>query len=270
MGDSKRRIEMLLETVARAPRSLLMLDYDGTLAPFRKDLRHALPYPGVSDVLQQIVRSSNTRVVIFSEGDANDVIPSLGIKPHPEVWGFHGLQRLRPDGTCELSPLDEITVEALVAADNWLLYQQLQHTAEYKIGSIAVHWRDLSECELAEIRGRVLLGWTPIAKQTGLTLLEFDGGVEIRLRKANKGAAIRTIISEMSPDIPTIYLGDDTTDEHAFRRGLSVLVRPRWRTTSAHLWLRPPDEVIDLLARWLQACREKDKSSNDAAAAVNA
>ncbi len=274
MGESKPQIDALLQTVARAPQSLLMLDYDGTLAPFRKNPEQALPYPGVSDVLQQIVRFTKTRVVIISGRDANEVIPLLGIEPHPEVWGFHGLQRLKPDGAVELSALDEATAAALAEADNWLLYQQLQHAAEYKTGSIAVHWRGLSECDLGEIRGRVLLGWTSIARQTGLALLEFDGGVEIRARKANKGAAARTIMNEMNPDTPTAYLGDDTTDEHAFdavnSRGLSILVRPRWRTTSAQLWLMPPGEVLDLLARWLHACQNQNKSSNDAAAAVNA
>jgi trehalose 6-phosphate phosphatase len=272
--DTKSLIEPLLRAVARAPRSLLMLDYDGTLAPFQKDPEQAFPYPGISEILQQIVRSGSTRIVIISGRDARDIIPLLGIEPHPEVWGLHGLQRLRPDGSAELSPPDEATVETLAAADNWLLYQHLQHTAEYKIGSIAVHWRDLDKCEVEAIRWRVLLGWTAIARETGLALLEFDGGVEIRARETNKGTAVRTIMSEMNPDTPTAYLGDDTTDEHAFRavnsRGLSVLVRSRWRTTSAQLCLKPPDEVLGFLRRWLLACRARDNSRNHAAAAVNA
>ena len=82
-------------------------------------------------------------------------------------------------------------------------------------------------------------------------------------------------MSEMNPDTPTVYLGDDTTDEHAFQavngRGVSVLVRPRWRRTwPARLWLKPPDPVLDLLERWLQACRKPDTLSNDSTMAVNA
>lgn len=272
--DTKPQIEALLRAVARAPRSLLMLDYDGTLAPIQKDPEQAFPYPGISEILQQIVRLGKTRIVIISRRDAEDIIPLLGIKPQPEVWGLHGLQRLRSNGCAELSPPDEATVEALAAADNWLLYQHLQHTAEYKIGSIAVHWRDLDKSEVEAIRWRVLLGWTPIARETGLALLEFDGGVEIRACQTNKGTAVRTIISEMNPDTPTAYLGDDATDEPAFRavnsRGLSVLVRLRWRTTSAQLRLKPPDEVLGFLRQWLLACRARDNSRNDAAAAVNA
>jgi trehalose-6-phosphatase len=41
----KPQVESLLSAVARAPRSLLVLDYDGALAPFRKDPEQAFPYP---------------------------------------------------------------------------------------------------------------------------------------------------------------------------------------------------------------------------------
>jgi trehalose-phosphatase len=251
-----------------------MLDYDGTLAPFQKDPDEAFPYPGISSVLQAIVRTGRTRVVIISGRDAQDVLPLLDIEPHPEVWGLHGLQRLKVDGSSELLALDKHTLESLAVAERWLRYQLLEHTAEFKTGSIAVHWRGLSELEAESVRGRVLLGWAPIAKATGLNLLEFDGGVEIRPPEVDKGDAVRTIMKEMNSDTPTAYLGDDTTDEHAFQAingtGLSVLVRPRWRTTAAKLWLKPPDEVLDLLTQWLKACQEREALTNETTAAVNA
>jgi trehalose-phosphatase len=165
-------------------------------------------------------------------------------------------------------------VSELAAAEEWLRYQRLQHTAEFKTGSIAVHWRGLDECEAEAIRGRVLMGWTPLAKYTHLDLLEFDGGVEIRAHKADKADAVRTILREISPGTPVAYLGDDSTDEHAFQvvngRGLSILVRPRWRKTAAALWLKPPDELLDLLDRWLQACQQQHALGNNTTMAVNA
>lgn len=251
-----------------------MLDYDGTLAPFHNDPQQAFPYPGIPPVLQEIVRIGKTRIVIISGRDAKDVLPLLNIATGLEVWGLHGLQRLKPDGSTDLPPLDQPTVAELTEAENWLVYQNLQHTAEFKTGSIAVHWRGLSESEAEAIRGRVLLGWAPLAKYTRLDLLEFDGGVEIRAHEADKGVAVRTILSEMASDTPAAYLGDDTTDEKAFQainsRGLSVLVRPRWRKTFAQLWLRPPDDVLDLLRRWLQACQKSAGLSNNTTMAVKA
>lgn len=272
-SDAKPQVESILRAVARSPQSLLMLDYDGTIAPFRQDPAQALPYPGVSPLLQQIIRTGRTRLVIISGREAGEVIPLLDIDPHPEIWGLHGLQRLRSDGSVDLSSLDERTVADLAAAEDWLRYQQLEHKAEFKTGSIALHWRGLDECEAESVRGRALLGWRPLAKYTRLALLEFDGGIEIRAHDADKGDAVRTILNEMNPGTPTAYLGDDATDEHAFEavngRGLSILARARLRKTAAQLWLKPPDEVLDFLNRWLHACQEQDLFSSDTAVEVN-
>jgi trehalose 6-phosphate phosphatase len=271
--QAKTRIESLLRAVAQADRSLLMLDYDGTLAPFQKNPEEAFPYAGISPTLQEIVRTGKTRIVIISGRDANDVLPLLDFEPRLEVWGLHGLQRVKPDGSEQVSPLDDRTVAALAVARNWLLCQDLQDKAEYKVGCVAVHWRGLSENEAQTIRGRVLLGWRPLAKRACLDLSEFDGGIEIRSSHVDKGTAVRTILCEMNPDTPAAYLGDDVTDERAFQalngRGLTVLVRPRWRRTAAHLWLKSPGEVLNLLKRWLRVCQMREPLSNGEAMAVN-
>lgn len=261
----KPQVESFLKLVARAPRSLLMLDFDGTLAPFRRDRKNAVPYPGVVSILQEILSIGNTRVVIISGRDVTETVPLLSIKPHPEVWGLHGLQRLKADGSVELCELDKSTVEALAAAEAWLRSENLLDAVELKTGSIAVHWRGLPESEAQAMRNRVLQGWTRIAKRFGSDLMDFDGGVEIRSPKVNKGTAVRTILEEMDPKVPAAYLGDDNTDEDAFRaingRGLSILARPEWRSTAAKIWLRPPDELVELLTGWLRACREHNESS---------
>ncbi|MGD0213114.1 MAG: trehalose-phosphatase [Terriglobales bacterium] len=262
-----------LQTVARASEAVLMLDYDGTLAPFQVQRDQAYPYTGVMTLLQEIVRNGRTRLVVVSGRDANDVLPFLTIHPRPEIWGVHGLQRLKTDGTMEMPRLDERTLDALSDANRWLGYQQVGDVAEFKSGSIAVHWRGLNEIDAEDLRSRVLLGWRPIAEHSGLNVLEFDGGVEIRAHEANKGNAVRTFLSEISPDTPAAYLGDDATDESAFRamegRGISVLVRPTWRLTAAQAWLQPPDELLDFLELWRKAGVEDDAFGSGLSAAVN-
>ncbi len=271
--EAQSQLTAFLQTVAQASQAALLLDYDGTLAPFRAERDQAYPYPGVALVLQQIVRNRRTRVVVISGRDVDDLLPLLNIHPHPEVWGVHGLQRLKTDGSAGILRLDERTLNGLSDADRWLGCQQLRHTAEFKAGSIAVHWRGLSESDAEGLRSRVLLGWWPIAEYSGLDVLEFDGGVEIRACEADKGDAVRTFLSEISPDTPSAYLGDDTTDESAFQamqgRGISVLVRSIWRQTAAQFWLKPPDELLDFLGLWLKTCCEHDASNSGAAAAVN-
>lgn len=65
-------------------------------------------------------------------------------------------------------------------------------------------------------------------------------------------------------DCPVAYLGDDLSDEAAFRavqrvgrRGLGVLVRREWRDTAAEVWLRPPGELKGFLERWVKAGNRK-------------
>ena len=267
-------LDSLLSAVARAPRSLLMLDYDGTLAPFRKQRQQAVPYAGVSGALQKIILNGRTRVVIVSGRDAEEIIPLLEIGSQPEVWGLHGSQRLQPNGSAEVPPLDQHTAQALAAAEEWLRNQHLQHLGEFKKGSIALHWRGLDEREVRDIRKRALVGWTALTERSNLDLLPFDGGIEIRSSAVDKGDAVRKIASEMEAGIPAAYLGDDITDEPAFEamsgRGLSILVRPQWRETAARVWLQPPDEVLDLLRRWLVACQSFNSLGNDKNLAVNA
>jgi len=271
--ETQFRIERFLKTVAQAQRSLLLLDYDGTLAPFRQERDQAFPYPGSAHLLEEVVRSGHTRVVIVSGRDTSETIPLLGVAPVPEVWGLHGLQRRKPDGRIETVRIDERYLDALSDANRWLECQHLQHAAEIKTGSVAVHWRGLTDSGVEELRRRLLAGRNPIAEHSGMELLEFDGGIEIRAPEVDKGDVVRIVLSEMDPDTPAAYLGDDATDERAFRaisrRGLSVLVRPRWRQTAAQLWLKPPGELLDFLTRWLDAVRGRDALGGETAAAVN-
>jgi len=253
-------VEGFMNAVAQSPVSALLLDYDGILAPFCLNRQEALPYPGMTALLQEIIVNGRTRVVIITGRNAREVIPLLAVHPSPEIWGCHGLERLRPDGTCDAPRVEEPVLHALADADRWLRYQGLHNRAEFKTAAVAVHWRGLDEATAAEIRDQVLLGWLPIAQSTPMELLEFDGGIEMRMPGRDKGDAVRTILDEIGPGVPVAYLGDDLTDERAFLAlgalGLSVLVRPEWRKTAAALWIRPPEGLREFLTRWLQACRE--------------
>ncbi|MGC2153787.1 MAG: trehalose-phosphatase, partial [Terriglobales bacterium] len=91
------QLEPFLRFIALAPESALLLDYDGTLAPFRTQRNQAFPYPGIALLLQEIVRDACSRVVVISGREVTDLLPLLNIHPRPEIWGVHGLQRLRTD-----------------------------------------------------------------------------------------------------------------------------------------------------------------------------
>jgi trehalose 6-phosphate phosphatase len=259
---SKHDLQHFLCDVSQAHQSALLLGYDGTLAPFRKNRYEALPYPGVTPLLKEIMATGHTRLVLITGRCAHELISLLDVFPHPEIWGTHGLERLRTDGSREMQPIDQYTLEALSAADEWIDGLKLHCRAEHKPGSLAVHWRGLTYDEAREIRAKVLLGWLPIADRACLRLEQFDGGVEMRMADPNKGDAVRTILAEMDiDDAPVAYLGNDESDEDAFHilqdRGLCVLVRPQWRETAANVWLRPPVQLLTFLRDWLAASRPR-------------
>jgi trehalose-phosphatase len=256
------QIEMgrLMEPVAAASLSALLLDYDGTLAPFSTERMQAFPYSGITHLLRKIIASGRTRVVIISGRPAREVVALLGINPHPEIWGSHGQERMLSDGTYWTSELAVNEIRGLEEASRWLARQHNNFVCERKPGGVAVHWRGLPEAQGAQIRNQVLRGWFPIAQTERMEILEFDGGVELRVRSIDKGTVVRQIVDEMPPDAPVFYLGDDFTDERAFGalngRGVSVLVRPMYRKTTAQYWLRPPAELLAFLERWRNAGRD--------------
>lgn len=253
---SSASIQSFLRQVEKAKRSILLLDYDGTLAPFRPERHRALPYPGVTNLVSDIMETGRTQVAIVTGRRAHDLLPLLELSPAPEIWGTHGRERLNSDGSYQRMATDEVTLEALSSADQWLDSIELHHLAEHKPASIAVHWRGLSELEIREIRNKVLLGWLPIADRACLTIEHFDGGVELRPGDCSKADAVRAILADAPIDAPVAYLGDDEADESAFdalaERGLRVLVRPNWRETNADIWLRPPAQLLKFLSDWLR------------------
>jgi trehalose-phosphatase len=249
-----------LEAVAAAKSRILFVDYDGTVAPFSANRHHAFPYEGVPDLLRRIRTTCNTRLIVISGRSAREVGPLLGISPALEIWGTYGIERLHPSGRYEQADVAEEALKVLEESEEALERADLGERIEVKLAAVAVHWRGMAPSEIIEIRSAAHRVLAPFASRSGLLLAEFDEGVEIRLRMANKGDSLQNLLSELPGNVPVAYLGDDYTDEDAFRvlngRGLTVLVQPKPRFTAAQLWLRPPDDVLVFLTDWIRACQE--------------
>ena len=106
-------LESFFNNLASAQKRALMLDYDGTLAPFRVEREKAVPYPGVRETLNRLVSAGRTRVVIISGRRVRDLVPLIGLDVTPEIWGSHGLERLTRDNEYKLIELTEAAKQGL-------------------------------------------------------------------------------------------------------------------------------------------------------------
>ncbi len=232
---------------------LLLLDYDGTLAPFTTQRSQALPYPGVREALAVLPVKGPGRYVVITGREVADIEPLLNIDPLPEIWGCHGGQRRLVSGKLRDAAVDEAQRKVYRAAEALVREHGLPTTAcELKSCSLALHTRGLLPHELARARA-VKSAWGRLAANTNLILRRFDGGFELRVPGLDKGVAVRALVSE-NPESVLVYFGDDSTDEDAFaalaETGMGVLARPRWRKTAAQFRLTPPDEVLAFLDFW--------------------
>lgn len=253
-------VSRFLAELPHARERLLILDYDGTLAPFRIERDQAVPYPGVRQALAALQAGGQTRVVIVSGRAVASVRPLLGMEPTPEIWGSHGWERRMPDGRMtvqepEARARDGLRKARELAAQGWPAQWEIKPV------SIAAHWRGIDPAEAEELRAAVQGAWPAIAKAHGLEVHAFDGGLELRVPGIDKGTAVSALLAECGEGVKAAYLGDDRTDEDAFRvlagRGLAILVREELRPTAAAVWLRPPAELLDFFQRWIAACPRK-------------
>lgn len=245
------------EQLRSAPHTFLLLDYDGTLAPFQADSSKAHPYPGVRRLLDELLCLEHTRLAIVTGRWIKDLLPLLPLLKTPEIWGSHGLERLKADGSYESVPIDETALNGLVMADEWAEAEGFSRRCERKPGCVALHWRGVEEREALDMVKRVGERWQFIAEGWGLELRGFDGGIELRAPAKNKGNAVQAILEEMGEHAWGAYLGDDLTDEDAFHaikgHGVGVLVRKELRETAADIWLEPPEELLSFLSSWVSA-----------------
>ena len=257
--EAEEKLDQFFHAFTGATIPTLLLDFDGTLAPFRLDRYKAQPWAGVRELLTRIQNQGRTRMVVVTGRPAAEIVPLLGVAPTPEVWGLHGAERLYPDGRRELEQLSPAVSAKLDVLTGELDRDTRDGLVERKPNAIAVHWRGVAAGKARAIEKHARALFEPFVQRDGLSLLEFESGLELRGGR-NKGEAVRTVLRETGEGTrhPTAFLGDDLTDEAAFRAikglGLGVLVRREWRDTCADVWLRPPRELREFLSRWLRHC----------------
>jgi trehalose-phosphatase len=238
-------LEHVQEIADAGDRSLAMfLDYDGTLTPIVSHPEKAF----LSDSMRQTLRMLATRapVAILSGRELEDVRTRVGI--HGIIYaGSHGfdiagLRGLRRQEATKFLP-------ALDAAEKELR-EKLAGIAgaliERKRFSIAAHYRSVNESDFPELEravSEVAARHRELRPMEGKKVYELLPDIDW-----DKGKAVLWFLEDLGLERPNpIYIGDDRTDEDAFRaleqRGVGILVSEEPRATAASYTLRDPSEV---------------------------
>jgi trehalose 6-phosphate phosphatase len=243
----------LAASLGPASRWLVVLDFDGTLSPIVEHPDDAAPAAGAVDAIGAL--TDVTSVAIVSGRPVAELRARLGDLPVTFAGG-HGAEVVTDDGTVTALVDDPDAVRATLddaeRAVTATVGDEPGWLVERKEASLAVHHRrvpaDVRERTLPEVVAclEAHLGSSP-----GFDLLAGKAVLELRPAGVDKGRAVAWI-ADRAPAWPPLIVGDDVTDEDAFREagrrgGASVLVAEQPRATLARWRLRNQQEVVTFL-----------------------
>ena len=244
-----------------ARKVFLFSDFDGTLTPIVERPEDAVLDPEVRGLLQALASSPRFFLGIISGRALVDLQAKVAV-PSVIFAGNHGLEISGP-GLNFLSPL-----VADMKSTIRLIHSVLERTVtgikgvvlEDKGLTLSVHYRQVAEPDLGNLTRafRKAVGTAQmlgkIRVTTGKKVYEVRPPVDW-----NKGKALEHIMDRLRSEGrhgPTLsfYLGDDMTDEDAFRAinrlgGVSVYVGEGTHRSEAQYYVTSADEVAEFLRK---------------------
>jgi trehalose 6-phosphate phosphatase len=245
------------EAVASAENVALLLDYDGTLAPFHIDRLQAFPSAGVVDALQTLAGSSSTIIALVSGRPVDEL---LGLMPDPGVTiiGTHGYEVRSPGEPVETISISDGQADQLDRAlvDAHRLVGRSR--SERKVATVAAHFRGMDRLDAREVQQDLLQRWLSFADTAIVEIRQFNGGLEMRALGRHKGVAVAEFLETCPDETLPVYLGDDDTDEDAFkavreRGGHGIRVGGLTRSTAANGSVESCNDVLRFLQTWIGA-----------------
>lgn len=261
--DEHPKLPSALECFSRIARELdgkrvgVFLDYDGTLTPIVERPELAVLSADMRLLLHALGRACTLAIVSGRElGDLVDLVRVEDLY----YAGSHGFDIIGPAGSgirhefgSDFLPAIEGAHAALCArlgsVDGVII--------ENKKYSLSVHYRLVPESLVPTVDrtvDEVLARYPTLRRTYGKMVFEVRPELDW-----NKGEAVRLILRLLgfnTTDAAAIYVGDDTTDEDAFKAmtgtGIGVLVAAEVRPTAATYGLADPVEVRLFLERILE------------------
>jgi len=261
--------ECIRARIQQAQNLFLFLDYDGTLTPIVSRPELALCPSEVKRRLENLRDLPSVYLAIISGRSVEDLREKVGVSDIIYV-GNHGLEIENPGGrhkkilssarTRELKRITQNVQNSLKGIPGILF--------EEKGPILSVHYRNVPQKffdRIPHVLKEELEQWRGHWKMaSGKMVFEIQPNVDF-----HKGETVREILKPFpSLGLLPIYIGDDQTDEDAFRvlkgQGVSVFIGPSGFSSEADFFLRNPDEVQEFLFR----CREVRRAVSDCPGAI--
>jgi trehalose-phosphatase len=234
----------------RAERHLLLLfDFDGTLCPFQPDPDAVYPEERIVRLLGSLASKANSTVGIISGRRLPDLRKRITVPGEVYIAGFHGLEIQSPYETFmhPEAAAATVTMREIVERMQASLPSFPGVFIEDKVFSIALHFREATPAV------RVMEAARDGVADGRLRLLPGACVVELLPGAAwHKGSALQWIrerIERLHGPTFTVYVGDDVTDEDAFKavgpEGMTISASER--ATGAQFSVNGPEGVERLL-----------------------
>jgi trehalose 6-phosphate phosphatase len=248
---SPSALEHVEEIVGAADRSLaIFLDYDGTLTPIVSHPKKAVLSDSMRQTLQALAMKAS--VAILSGRELEDVRKRVAIDGIVYA-GSHGFDITGPRGLRRQEAVEFLPALDLAETE---LREKLAGIAalllERKRFSIAAHYRKVNESDLPKLEravSEVAARHGELRKMEGKKVYELLPDIDW-----DKGKAMLWLLEALGSArarVRPIYIGDDRTDEDAFRAlgqcGVGILVSQQPRPTAASYSLKDPTEVQHFL-----------------------
>jgi len=248
-------LKHIQEIAPSSDRPAIFLDYDGTLTPIVSRPEKALLSDSMRQALQALVPQAS--VAILSGRDLDDVRQRVSIGAIVYA-GSHGFDIAGPRGLHK-----EMATEFLPRLD--MIEKELGNQLAGIVGarlerkrfSIAAHYRNVNESDVPKVEravSEVAARHRELRKMDGKKVYELLPDIDW-----DKGKAVLWLLENLGLErakVRPIYIGDDRTDEDAFRalgrRGVGILVSEQPRPTAASYSLKDPAEVERFLRELLR------------------
>jgi trehalose 6-phosphate synthase/phosphatase len=257
---SQRVVEEIAEAFCTASRRLLLIDYDGTLAPISEHPEDAAPDEVTLGLLRRISEIQSVSVVIVSGRD-HQTLANWFDELRIHLVAEHGAALRTAGGDwqhhVEVDPdwkdVVRTTFDSFQRVSPGAMIEEKRHT-------IAFHYRQM-EVQQGFTRSRELLDCLHhLMRNTNLTVVDGHKVIEVRAPGIDKGIAARRILQRYPSDF-VLAIGDDKTDEDVFRalNNQAVTIKVGEELTAARYRIAQ-NQVLDLLARFVMKEHQADSA----------